>query len=342
MARYIKDFQINVDPQTAHSAVNQYLQKEGYEYINYDGENVFKKGQGVWSNPTFFKFSYAGNMVRMETWMKYAFFPGVYVGELGVTGFVGSAMKGPWKKRIAYLENVLSSMAAQTTYYPPTSVQNTTATFEDNETQLLNENDAFEETCVLSENKAEVPSEAVAFCTSCGAQLPSGTLFCSVCGQKRDNATPAQAGNSYTQEQQPQPQPQYTNPFDAHATAAYPPAGQYVSRKEFIEKYVQPSLRKNIKSISILCYVCAGLTFLMSIAVNPYGIIDALVLLGFALGMNIAKSRVCAILILILSILEVILSLIVGAFPFWWLIAGISAVITFNKIEKQYKEFLNR
>lgn len=341
MARYIKDFQINVDPQTAHSAVNQYLQKEGYEYINYDGENVFKKGQGVWSNPTFFKFSYAGNVVRMETWMKYAFFPGVYVGELGVTGFVGSAMKGPWKKRIAYLENVLSNMAAQTTYYPPTTVQNTAATFDDNETQLLNENDVFEETCILTENKACVTSEKMPFCTSCGAQLPEGTLFCSVCGQKRDNVIPTQPGNSYVQEQ-PQPQPQYTNPFDAQETAAYPPAGQFVSRKEFIEKYVQPSLRKNIKSIAILCYVCAGLTFLMSIAINPYGIIDALVLLGFALGMHIAKSRVCAILILILSILEVILSLIVGAFPFWWLIAGISAVITFNKIEKQYKEFLNR
>ena len=30
MARYIKDFQTNVDPQAVHSAVNQYLQKEGY------------------------------------------------------------------------------------------------------------------------------------------------------------------------------------------------------------------------------------------------------------------------------------------------------------------------
>lgn len=340
MARYIKDFQINVDPQTAHSAVNQYLQKEGYEYINYDGENVFKKGQGVWSNPTFFKFSYAGNMVRMETWMKYAFFPGVYVGELGVTGFVGSAMKGPWKKRISYLENMFSSMAAQTTYYPPAPAQSTNTISDDNETQLLNENDAFEATCILTENKAGATSEKTAFCTSCGAQMPDGTLFCSVCGQKREVVQSAPSNNTYVQEQQPQPQ--YTNPFDAQATATYPPAGQYVSRKEFIEKYVQPSLRKNIKSISILCYVCAGLTFLMSIAVNPYGIIDALVLLGFALGMHIAKSRVCAILILILSILEVILSLIVGAFPFWWLIAGISAVITFNKIEKQYKEFLKR
>ena len=179
----------------------------------------------------------------------------------------------------------------------------------------------------------------VYYCKSCGTQMPANTMFCSVCGQKRDSVIAAQPANTPVEQTQ---QPQTVSPFDAQATASYPPAGVYVARKEFIEKYAQPSLRKNIKSIAILCYVCAGLTFLMSIAVNPYGIIDALVLLGFALGMHLAKSKVCAILILVLSIIEVILSLMVGAFPFWWLIAGISAVVTFNKIEKQYKEFLKR
>lgn len=75
---------------------------------------------------------------------------------------------------------------------------------------------------------------------------------------------------------------------------------------------------------------------------NPVGIIDALVLAGLALGMHLAKSKVCAILILILSVVEVVASIMYGAFPFWWLIAGISAVVTFSKIDKQYKQFLNR
>ena len=113
MARYIKDFQINVDPQKVHATINNYLQKEGYEYIHYDGENVFKKGKGFMSNPTFFKFSYSGNMVRMETWMKYAFFPGVYLGELGVDGFVGCAVKGSWKNRIKNIENILADLACR-------------------------------------------------------------------------------------------------------------------------------------------------------------------------------------------------------------------------------------
>lgn len=335
MARYIKDFQTNVDPQTVHSAVNQYLQSEGYEYINYDGENVFKKGQGVWANPTFFKFSYSGNMVRMETWMKYAFFPGVYIGELGVDGFVACAVKGPWKNRIRNLEGILSNFAMQTTYYPSTPTQNN---IDDNETQLLNDNDSFEETCIMNENKAKpVVTNYPVFCNGCGNQLPEGTQFCSVCGQKRPDAN---VGTANTSNVAPNQQTFQQSSFNATNEISLQSAGHPVSRKEFINKYAQPSLRKNITSIAILCYVCAGLTFVVSCLLNPLGIIDALVLAGLALGMHLGKSKVCAILILILSIIEVLLSLVSGSFPFWWLIAGISAVMTFSKIEKQYKSFI--
>lgn len=112
--RYVKTFQINAEPQAVHTAINQYLQSEGFEYINYKGEIVFKKGFGIVSGPTFFKFLYSANTVRMETWMKFALFPGVYVGELGVKGFIGCAAKGPWKNRIKYLENLFESMTQKT------------------------------------------------------------------------------------------------------------------------------------------------------------------------------------------------------------------------------------
>ena len=340
MARYIKDFQTNVDSQAVHSSVNQYLLSEGYEYINYDGENVFRKGNGVWSNPTFFKFSYSGNMVRMETWMKYAFFPGVYVGELGVTGFVGSAVKGPWKKRISNIESMLSNFATQNTNYPYTSFQNNNVSSYDNDTQLLNDKDVFEETGIMNENNVEsaVTNKPV-FCNGCGNQLPEGALFCSVCGQRRTQVAPSATTQTHQANHNNIPQ---SNTSNYNTENPLPPSGYPVSRKEFINKYAQPSLKKNITSIAILCYVCAGLTFVVSCLLNPLGIIDALVLAAFALGMHLAKSKVCAILILILSIVEVLLSLVAGSFPFWWLIAGISAVITFNKIEKQYKAFLRR
>lgn len=338
MARYIKDFQINVDPQIVHATINRFLQAEGYEYINYDGENVFKKGQGGWGNPTFFKLSYFGNIVRLETWMKYAFFPGVYVGEMGITGFVGSAVKGPWKKRITNIEGILSNMRANTTYYPPTSVSNIGNHFNDDTTQLLNEKDDYEETCIMNESRTEpVRVNTPIFCNGCGNQLLEGAAFCSFCGQKRPDAN-VQSGTSPCSPHYQQFEPQ-TSSYTSNE-ACFPSTDYSVSRREYINKYAQPSLRKNITSIAILCYVCAGLTVIVSCLFNPIGIIDAIILAGFALGMHLAKSKVCAILILILSIIEVLLSLASGSFPFWWLIAGVSAVITFSKIEKQYKSFI--
>lgn len=310
MARHIKEFQINAAPQAVHMVLNQYLQSEGYEYINYDGENVFKKGNGFLGNPTFFKFAYSGNMVRMETWMKYAFFPGIYIGELSITGFVGCAVKGAWKERIDNVENI-----------------------------LLNNKEVFEETCIINENKVEnVAVNKRVFCNVCGNQLLEGALFCSACGQRCVQAVSdimqiqKATQNNFSQ----------SNTFHYNVESPLPPSGYPVSRKEFINKYAQPSLKKNITSIAILCYVCAGLTFVVSCLLNPLGIIDALVLASLALGMHLVKSKACAILIFILSIVEVLLSLVSGSFPFWWLIAGISSVITFNKIEKQYREFLKR
>ncbi len=124
--------------------------------------------------------------------------------------------------------------------------------------------------------------------------------------------------------------------------AQLPPPGYPVSRKEFIENYAQPSVKKDIKTIAVICYVCAGITFAFSCIINPAGIIDALALAGLALGMHLGKSKVCAVLIFILSIIECIVGIMVGSVPFWWLIAGIYAVVTFNKVDKQYKQFLNR
>lgn len=315
MARYIRDFQINTDPQMIFSTINQYLQSEGYEYLNYDGENVFKKGKGVATGPTFFKFSFSGNMLRMETWMKFSVLPGVYYGEIGVDGIWGAAAKGPWKNRIADLENMFLSFSSNnnSSFYANAPVQNA-------ETQVLNNSVNIEQNNTANENFAVTGENNLCYCNICGNQMPSDASFCPVCGQQRVTA----AQQSYG----------YTNQACADPSA--------VSRKEFINNYIQPSLKKNITSVAVLCYICAGITFVVSCFMNLYGIIDAVILAGLALGMHLAKSRVCAFLILVFSIIEFILSLTAGSFPIWWLVAGIMAVVTFNKIEKQYKQFKSR
>lgn len=204
---------------------------------------------------------------------------------------------------------------------------------------------------MMNENKVE--SAAVnkpVFCNTCGNQLPEEASFCPVCGQWRAQVAPFATTQAEQANHDSTPR---TNAFDYSPENPFPSSGHPVvrdrqlpqmgecSRKDFIEKYADPSLKKNIASIAILCYVCAGATFVASCLANPWGIIDAVVLAAFALGMHLAKSRACAILILVLSIIESVLSLAAaGSFPFWWLVAGISAVVVFAKIERQYKEFI--
>lgn len=100
MAKHVIEYTLNTDPQRVFDFVDQYLTSEGYRYREYQGENVFQKGRGWLCAPSFFKFTFIDNKMILETWMKYALLPGVYVGEIGLTGPVGAFVKGPWKRRL--------------------------------------------------------------------------------------------------------------------------------------------------------------------------------------------------------------------------------------------------
>lgn len=82
--------------------------------------------------------------------MKYALLPGVYVGELGLTGFVGAAVKGPLKRRVAQVEAmVMQGVSAQAAANP-----------------------AYQQSA----------QGASAYCQYCGGQLKPGAAFCENCG----------------------------------------------------------------------------------------------------------------------------------------------------------------
>ena len=103
MARHIQDFRLQENPDQSFAAIHQYMLSSGYEYRNYEGEMVFKKGKGWFMAPTFVKVTYGPDRVRLEAWIKYAILPGVYAGELGREGFVGCAAKGPLKKAFDWI-----------------------------------------------------------------------------------------------------------------------------------------------------------------------------------------------------------------------------------------------
>lgn len=174
------------------------------------------------------------------------------------------------------------------------------------------------------------------FCPKCGKELENGAAFCGYCGAsipaQPQHGSYRQQSGSYVQQ-----------PFSKTVSAASVNR-QSVSKKEYIENYAPYALRKNIKNIAIVCYGLAAISAVSSIALTGsfMALIDVVVFVGITLGMHLGKSKICAILLLIFSIGECVLTTIMlGMFSgWWWIVLGILAVSTFVKLDKQYNIFL--
>lgn len=113
MARYRNEMPLWEDPNSSFADIYYYLTEAGYEYEETDGENVFRKGNGWVSSPTFVKVSYSDTTVLLEAWIKIALLPGVFVGEYGMDGFVGALAKGNMKRAVKWIEARLGGSAQQ-------------------------------------------------------------------------------------------------------------------------------------------------------------------------------------------------------------------------------------
>ncbi len=114
------------------------------------------------------------------------------------------------------------------------------------------------------------------------------------------------------------------------------------TKKEFLQLPENQKLRGNIKGAGIICYVCAGITLLMAlIAGNLFGIVDVLLLVGFGLGIHLAQSKICAILLTIYAAINVIIMVInYGTLGGWLvLLAGIYGVIYTTRLDKAWKAY---
>ena len=119
---------------------------------------------------------------------------------------------------------------------------------------------------------------------------------------------------------------------------------EQISKKEYYEQYANQRDKRNIRWAAILAYVCAAISLALGILLKNYSIlIDVVLIVGLALGVQIAKSRVCAVLLLVYSSINTLFSLIsTGQVAGWWLIVvGIWAVVgTFN-FHKDYQKYLS-
>lgn len=75
MARYCNVLPFYGDPQTAFNQIYQILTASGFTYVQYQNENVFQKGIGALTAPTFVKGAMKNAVHQIEGMLQYYAYP---------------------------------------------------------------------------------------------------------------------------------------------------------------------------------------------------------------------------------------------------------------------------
>lgn len=108
MSRYVNDVSVVKSPEEADAMITQFMASKGFKLKKHEGGvKLWQKGDGWVAAPQFISTAAHAGSVRIEAWIKYAWLPGVYSGEMGLTGFFGFAIKAMLKSTVQALENEL-------------------------------------------------------------------------------------------------------------------------------------------------------------------------------------------------------------------------------------------
>jgi len=108
MARYVKRFPISgIDTTGIANQIGTYMTSEGFNIVNYNGQQVWKKGSGLLTMPQYMAITFTPQEVVVEAFIRYAILPGVYVGEMGIEGAMLAIPKGLLSKRVDAVQKYL-------------------------------------------------------------------------------------------------------------------------------------------------------------------------------------------------------------------------------------------
>lgn len=157
-------------------------------------------------------------------------------------------------------------------------------------------------------------------CYQCSTQFADGMAACPTCGMPVNNQFMGGAA--------PQGQPYGYQ--------------QQLSKKEFLHHPNLDKCRKNINSSAATLYVCAVLSLVVGVIFSSFSVvIDVALIVGLGLGVQLAQSRVCAILICIYGAINTISMTITTGRPggYLILIAAIYSVIATFQFQKAWDNY---
>ena len=139
-------------------------------------------------------------------------------------------------------------------------------------------------------------------CKSCGRANELGARFCKSCGAPLESNESMQQNNTNQSENVCQQNNQYVMPESMYSGTTR------MTKKEFNECANIKSITKNITAAAIIAYVIGAITFIVNVVMagNIAGLVDVMIVVGLGLGIHLAKSRACAVIITAYSIFNFI------------------------------------
>ncbi len=83
--------------ETVKESLSKYLIEQGYQLTTRKKESIWKKGMGLLTAPEIFKFYTEDDKVCIDSWVPFALFPGVYIGESGLDNNAAIIVKKPMR-----------------------------------------------------------------------------------------------------------------------------------------------------------------------------------------------------------------------------------------------------
>ncbi len=149
MSRTTMQIQCAMQQDQFNAILTNYMTSEGFKLCTIKCEQVWKKGNGFLTAPQFLKADYVGNSILLEAWIKFAWLPFVYSGEMQLKGGLGFAIKEMLRARMNNLITQFNNASGA------------------NYQQFLN-------------NQSRC-------CDNCGVVIPQNAQFCTNCGKQFAN-----------------------------------------------------------------------------------------------------------------------------------------------------------
>ncbi len=200
MSRYVKYYSYNCTPNEIYDMASRFLITHGFVYKKYQNEDVFQKGQGWLNGPKFVKLTFNEGVLQLEAWVKFAVVPGVYAGEMDLTGTAGIATKRPLQNIMDNLEGQMMQMGCRP-IAPPQPVYSTPIQPQPQYTQPAQSTQHTspqqqqytppvkqappQPSQYTHPTNTVAPEKNGGKCLRCGGQVTPGAAFCCHCGLKR-------------------------------------------------------------------------------------------------------------------------------------------------------------